>query len=279
MKNIHVLPTDKPSKLVLNNQKELWFNPDFSCKSGLAHPQNIYITSDENIKEGDWFYYKHFGEDIIDKTNKNTDLVNLNNPDKYFRKIILTDDPDLIVNGVQSIDDEFLEWFVKNPSCELVEVIHKFDEDWSEESGAFEIDYYKIIIPQEEKLSYTEAAKKEERIFNSTITKQETLEEYIKEVTKNFKDEMSIKFTSGGIKLGAKWQAEKDKKIIDSLNKTLNKVGQKNINNLFKNSAERMYSAEDMRKAFEAGELSKEDDINGDGETLFDEWFEQFKKK
>jgi hypothetical protein len=34
-----------------------------------------------------------------------------------------------------------------------------------------------------------------------------------------------------------------------------------------------------MRKAFEAGELSKEDDINGDGETLFDEWFEQYKKK
>ena len=41
--------------------------------------------------------------------------------------------------------------------------------------------------------------------------------------------------------------------------------------------AERMYS--EMRKAFEAGELSKEDDINGDGETLFDEWLEQHKKK
>ena len=38
---------------------------------------------------------------------------------------------------------------------------------------------------------------------------KETLEEYIKEVTKNFSDEMSIKFTSGGIKLGAKWQAER----------------------------------------------------------------------
>jgi len=43
--------------------------------------------------------------------------------------------------------------------------------------------------------------------------------------------------------------------------------------------AQRMYSEEDMRKAFEAGELSKEDDINGDCETPFDEWFEQFKKK
>ena len=40
--------------------------------------------------------------------------------------------------------------------------------------------------------------------------KQETtLEEYISEVTKNFGDEMSIKFTSGGIKLGAKWQSKK----------------------------------------------------------------------
>jgi hypothetical protein len=38
---------------------------------------------------------------------------------------------------------------------------------------------------------------------------KETLEEYISEVTKNFGDEMSIKFTSGGIKLGAKWQSER----------------------------------------------------------------------
>ncbi len=39
--------------------------------------------------------------------------------------------------------------------------------------------------------------------------KQETLEEYIKEVTKNFGNEMSIKFTSAGIKLGAKWQQQR----------------------------------------------------------------------
>jgi len=106
---------------------------------------------------------------------------------------------------------------------------------------------------------------------------KETLEEYIKEVTKNFKDEMSIKFTSGGIKLGAKWQAEKDKEIIGSLNKTLNKVGQKNINNLFKNSAERMYSAEEVlellhkRMIYTLG--------NDYQEITTTKWFEQFKKK
>lgn len=63
---------------------------------------------------------------------------------------------------------------------------------------------------------------------------KETLEEYISEVTKNFGDEMSIKFTSGGIKLGAKWQAE------------------------------RMYSEEDMRLA-----IKKARDIS-DGKDCFD---------
>jgi hypothetical protein len=41
-------------------------------------------------------------------------------------KIILTTDPNLIKEGVQAIDDEFLEWFVKNPSCEEVEVEKTF---------------------------------------------------------------------------------------------------------------------------------------------------------
>jgi hypothetical protein len=40
---------------------------------------------------------------------------------KEVCKIILTTDQDLIKDGVQAIDDEFLEWFVKNPSCEEVE--------------------------------------------------------------------------------------------------------------------------------------------------------------
>lgn len=39
-----------------------------------------------------------------------------------YKKIILTDDKNLIKEGVQSIDDEFLEWFIKNPSCNNVEV-------------------------------------------------------------------------------------------------------------------------------------------------------------
>ena len=147
MKNIHVLPTDKPSRLFeiiqfnLSFDKENYFSEDYKIIHKYKN-KHIYITSDEKIKEGDWCIddkykqpMKYFGEGSLLKSSK---------------KIILTTDQDLIKDGVQAIDDEFLEWFVKNPSCKRVEVNKK----WNEERivGGKDIgDYsYKIIIPQEE---------------------------------------------------------------------------------------------------------------------------------
>jgi hypothetical protein len=51
MKNIHVLPTDKPSRLYLNSENKT-FITDVEMKCG--NTQHIYITSDEEIKEGDY---------------------------------------------------------------------------------------------------------------------------------------------------------------------------------------------------------------------------------
>jgi hypothetical protein len=61
------------------------------------------------------------------------------------KKIILTTDQDLIKDGVQAIDDEFLEWFVKNPSCEWVEIQCRYNF-----YAGQDLTHYKIIIPQEE---------------------------------------------------------------------------------------------------------------------------------
>ena len=74
-------------------------------------------------------------------------------------KVILTTDQDLIKDGVQAIDDEFLNWFVKNPGCEEVEVekicnncgdincIHAIcSSQISKNKGVT----YKITIPKEE---------------------------------------------------------------------------------------------------------------------------------
>ena len=159
MKNIHVLPTDKASRLhtykgVLNLAANEFVAPTI-VKNDLIN-LNIYITSDEEIKEGDWFYTSQYN--TIDKLYSNG-VINAN----YCKKIILTTDQDLIADGVQAIDDEFLEWFVKNPSCEWVEVekenicarchSNDVDECWSAKDcsdGRYDKIRYKIIIPQGE---------------------------------------------------------------------------------------------------------------------------------
>jgi hypothetical protein len=119
MKNIHLIPTDKPSRLVKNINSELKLTIQMLPKDDEigCYPQHIYITSDEEIKEGDW-YCSPYG--IISKHN-GTEML----PDDW-RKIILTTDEDLIKDDVQSIDDDFLEWFVKNPNCEEVKAKYKF---------------------------------------------------------------------------------------------------------------------------------------------------------
>ena len=146
MKNIHVLPTNKPSSLYFedNNSELIFLKGYFVHKTFNIKPQNIYITSDEEIKEGDWF---------LDDNNQISHSYRLShvkfaNP----KKIILTTDQDLIKDGVKSIDDEFLEWFVNNPSCEEVGVVD--DTLTVKEMSSLPLGTrnhkYKIIIPKEE---------------------------------------------------------------------------------------------------------------------------------
>jgi hypothetical protein len=121
--------------------------------------KELFITSDEEIKEGDWCYQVELNDGKIDKCYDVTlyHTWTNNGVDKKikYKKIILTTDQDLIKDGVQVIDDEFLEWFVKNPSCESVEVERLEDgqyvdrfADGSVVEGIYE--NYQIIIPQEE---------------------------------------------------------------------------------------------------------------------------------
>jgi hypothetical protein len=142
MKNIHVIPTSSPSKI-------FYIAENFHLEKGqLIEPKSyyhIYITNDEEIKEGDYVIWN--GKVYKDSKRSFTGVDY-----SQCKKIILTTDQDLIKDGVQSIDDSFLEWFVKNPSCEEVKVQkekqHIGEEiDESYPKGFFD---YKIIIPKEE---------------------------------------------------------------------------------------------------------------------------------
>jgi len=127
MKNIHLLPTDKPSKLhtykgVLNLAADEFVAPTI-VKNDLIN-LNIHITSDDEIKEGD---YRYSGvQNNIELVTEFSLKVNKEywkiNPHLY-KKIILTTDGDLIKDGVQAIDNKFLEWFVKNASCKFVKIV------------------------------------------------------------------------------------------------------------------------------------------------------------
>ena len=140
-RNLWVIPTDKPSRLLYSKIESSYEfvikQTPSECNDGLLSGQrNIYITSDEEIKEGDWYLYC----DQINKRIRKNPKAEYPYPN--YRKILLTTDPKLIEDGVQAIDNEFLEWFVKNPSCEWIDVENY---KWS--------DYplnYKIIIPKEE---------------------------------------------------------------------------------------------------------------------------------
>jgi len=153
MKNINLLPTEKPSRLGYLTKKGKEVFKDLRLFDRLmpnildSENQNIYITSDEEIKEGDWFTDSN---NLLKRSYK-LSHVQFANP----KKIILTTDPELIADGVQAIDDEFLNWFVKNPSCECVEIERMEDgkyidrfADGTIKEGIYE--NYKIIIPQEE---------------------------------------------------------------------------------------------------------------------------------
>ena len=147
MKNIHILPTDKASRVFITKEEGLGFdnqmlkNTELDCKN-----QNIYIISDEEIKEGNWFYDLDTKYVKIKQSWENSHL-GFNG-----KKIILTTDQDLIKDGVQAIPDVFLEWFVKNPSCEEVEVINDTLTvgEMSKLKLGIRNHKYKIIVPKEE---------------------------------------------------------------------------------------------------------------------------------
>lgn len=223
MKNIHLLPTDKPSilgRFIDTNNLFLRVSNDIPRGENV----NIYITSDEEIKEGDvvkipcgvgkvkeliWKFGNdnpsYIVEDIlIYKLRYGQKEGELQiNSFRYedVKKIILTTDQDLINDGIQAIGDEFLEWLVKNPSCEWVEVGYGVIRLTENDNKG-----YWISIPNAE--------------FNMSI---EEPKQEIPEERKPYWDLVDIKAEqnniidlnayANGVEDGVKWQQEQDKNL------------------------------------------------------------------
>jgi hypothetical protein len=235
VKNIHILPTDKPSRLHFDGK--LFLSPNYQDSktiNSIVEGRNIYITSNEEIKLGDWVL--NIEENTIFKPS-NDEINDIKNSEakyyEYCKKIILTTDQDLIKDGVQAIDDEFLEWFVKNPSCEYVKITKdkiRQDKEFNDISH-WNIYEYKISIPKEEPkfISGQFFLERADEVIVIHRPKQETLEEVAERLLRDHRDfevEGDSSYQNGrlnGILEGLKYQSE------------------------------RMYSEEDVRDAFALG--------------------------
>jgi hypothetical protein len=226
---------------------------------------------------------------------------------RYYAKIILTTDQDLIKDGVQAIDDTFLEWFVKNPSCEEVEVKSEILYEHKDTYRPYQsdcknltktkINYYLSIIPKEEPkqekergIIITHVGKKgkgesnpfelpkalpDDVFYKSLEPKQETLEEFAKqEAIKQYsEDTFGNLIVRKSIEKGAKWQQEQDK------NKYSEEEVESFLNNIISEIKVRKENIEKNQDKMpihllEGGLMAFESSID-----VIKEWFEQFKKK
>jgi hypothetical protein len=171
MKNLHIIPENREPVRGDILLRHLWKNDPKECISWWRYKetvdidgvkqyttlngsftdiissfkvQNIYIIANGSFVRG---AYVTDGIEVIRATPK---LVNAQGlvDRRNWKKIILTSDPKLIADGIQAIDEDFLEWFVKNPSCEEVEVEKVKIINYAFPRSVY--DKYKILIPKEE---------------------------------------------------------------------------------------------------------------------------------
>jgi hypothetical protein len=189
MKKVHLIPTDKPSRLGrFVDTGNLFLRTPNDLPRG--ENVNVYITYDSKIREG---YYLDLTHNIVMKS------VFYPSSDKNCKKIILTTDPILIQSGVQEIDEDFLEWLVQNPSCDSVKIdlvpVNEFGSEITVGGYGFDKFKYKIIPKEEPKQETLEEAAEHHWKMQGLMALDESTKPYI------IQD-----FTAG-----AKWQQEQDK--------------------------------------------------------------------
>ena len=286
MKNIHLIPTDKPSSIWINYVADRLIHGQFTSNDTKINCQNqhIYITSDEEIKAGNWTI------NSIGELNKYKGGVFFTT----WKKIILTTDQDLISYGIQSIDDEFLELFcsqngkIIEPSTRLKNSLKQFNMSLEESINLNPVELQKIgfgnrsIIELQNMENETENLKNYKKLkSNETsgamkdfVEQKEILEEIAERFfTKRAKEE--------GFENWTQIIVEQEWGLIESFPIEFAKWQQ-----------ERSYSEEDVISTFHYGHQVGMNSIlaiqsqhspqpipKPDLEILKKEWFEQFKKK
>ena len=115
-RNLWVIPTDKPSRLVKIyndvNRETFTLKLDVEVNDSFKEYVNVYVTSDEEIKNGDWcIEFTPNNEKITElfKCNEEQVLNISTGTDYKYKKVILTTDQDLIDDGIEQLSEDKLK--------------------------------------------------------------------------------------------------------------------------------------------------------------------------
>lgn len=126
----------------MENKKNCWFLLTLNRDLFSNVIMNLYITNDDSITENDYYI------NSLDNAIRKGSLYN----HPYHHKIILTTDINLIENGVQAIEDKFLQLFCsKNGKVDFVDVKTEKVINYSFPRSVY--DKYIITVPDEKPFS------------------------------------------------------------------------------------------------------------------------------
>jgi hypothetical protein len=157
MENIFLIPTPNESRLWrdLDSNKLTFENLSRPNSNECTKCSNeyVYITSDEKFIRDE---YITDGIEVIKATPKLVDAQGLVNR-RDWKKIVMTNDLELIEGGVQQIGDLFFRWFVLNPTCKEVEIgkTNKLIDNYAdEEKDKWEVRYHIYDIHEKPKKNF-----------------------------------------------------------------------------------------------------------------------------
>lgn len=149
-KNIFLLSADKQTNLVRvwNDVERTHFTLKVNAEVNDTFKEytNIYITNNEKISLDNSVYDKYRNAILKAVDKDNVDFFNLT-PSRY-EKICLTNDVELISDGVQEVPSVFLSFYAENP-VESVALLYE-PKNFLDVSQGWE---YFIIFPQKDKFT------------------------------------------------------------------------------------------------------------------------------
>lgn len=190
--NILLLATDNESnykiafcKGIAKQKNKLFFFGNNSGKHKTDIPQNLYITSDEQIKEGDWFIHSSHDVSRVFKaksveTGEQGSIITIEGDACWYincKKIIATTDTSINIElfhqgdklALSQIPQEYIQYYVKKynegvilEKCEveyeLVEgTIFSIEDGWDKSPVALKLNTdntINIVIPEEKELPH-----------------------------------------------------------------------------------------------------------------------------